>query len=225
MDPAELLDLEARSRRDFIMRCAGGLGTVALSRLLGLDAVAAAAEVANPLAPRSPHFAPKATNVIFLLMAGGPSQIDLYDPKPALQKWHGYPFPESVTRDLKLAFIKPSATVMASPRKFAPYGQSGTPFSDYIPHIGAQADDICLIRSMHTEAFNHHPGQSLLMSGSPIQGRPSAGSWVTYGLGSESDDLPAFVVLSSGRGASGGSSNWSDGFLPSVYQGVPSTLR
>ena len=222
MDPEELRDLEDRSRRDFVLKCAGGVGTIALGHLLGRDVAAAAATwSANPLAPRAPHFAPKATNVIFLLMAGGPSQLDLYDPKPALQKWHGYPFPESVTRDLKLAFIKPSATVMASPREFSPYGQSGIPFSDYIPHIGSRADDICLIRSMHTEAFNHHPGQSLLMSGSPRPGRPSAGAWVTYGLGRESDQLPAFVVLSSGRGASGGSSNWSDGFLPSVYQGVP----
>ena len=173
MDPEELRDLEDRSRRDFVLKCAGGVGTIALGHLLGRDAAAAAATwSANPLAPRAPHFAPKATNVIFLLMAGGPSQLDLYDPKPALQKWHGYPFPESVTRDLKLAFIKPSATVMASPREFSQYGQSGIPFSDYIPHIGSRADDICLIRSMHTEAFNHHPGQSLLMTGSPRPGRP-----------------------------------------------------
>jgi len=219
MDPEWLAHLEARSRRDFVRSCAGGLGTIALAHLLGRDALAA--DPASPLAPRAPHFAPRATNVIFLLMAGGPSQIDLYDPKPELAKWHARPLPEELTRDLKLAFIKPTAKVMASPRRFTRCGQSGIEYSDYIPHIGARADDICLIRSMHTEAFNHHPGQSLLMSGSPLPGRPSVGAWTTYGLGSESDELPAFVVLSSGRGASGGSSNWSNGFLPSVYQGVP----
>lgn len=220
MEPEEIRDLEDHSRRDFILKCAGGVGTIALAQLLARDGAASPVS-AHPLAPRAPHFPAKAKNVIFLLMAGGPSQVDLYDPKPALQKWHGYPFPESVTRDLKLAFIKPSATVFASPRTFSPHGESGTLFSDYIPHIGSRADEICLVRSMHTEAFNHHPGQSLLMTGAPLPGRPSAGSWVTYGLGSVSDELPAFVVLSSGRGASGGSSNWSDGFLPSVYQGVP----
>ena len=125
-----------------------------------------------------------------------------------------------MTKDLDLAFVKPSAKVLASPRVFRPHGKSGTEFSDYIPHIASRADDVCLLRSMHTEAFNHHPGQSLLMSGSTQLGRPTVGAWVSYGLGSESDDLPAFVVLSSGRGASGGSSNWSNGFLDSTYQGV-----
>jgi hypothetical protein len=150
-----------------------------------------------------------------------PSQIDLYDPKPGLKKWHGQPLPESMTKDLKLAFVKPSAKVLASSRVFKPHGQSGTEFSDYIPNIAECADDICVVRSMHTEAFNHHPGQSLLMSGHTQFGRPTIGAWAAYGLGSESESLPAFVVLSSGRGTSGGSSNWSSGFLPSTYQGVP----
>ncbi len=214
--------LMAATRRDFLKKCAGGLGMLALADLLGRDGMAAATpESMNPLAPKPPHFPGQARNVIFLFMAGAPSQLDLYDPKPELAKWHGQPFPASLTKDLKLAFTKPSAKVMASPRQFTPSGQSGTQFSDYIPHIASCADEICLIRSLHTEAFNHHPGQSLLMSGSPVLGRPTVGAWTTYGLGSESDDLPAFVVLSSGRGASGGSSNWSSGFLPSIYQGVP----
>ena len=211
-----------RTRRHFFRYCAGGLDTAALAYLLAGRAPATAAEPGpgNPLAPRPAHFAPRAKNVIFLFMAGAPSQIDLYDPKPALQRWHGQPLPESMTRDLKLAFVKPSAKVLASPREFRPHGNSGTEFSDYIPHIAARADDICVVRSMHTEAFNHHPGQSLLMSGSVQLGRPTIGAWVSYGLGSESEDLPAFVVLSSGRGSSGGSSNWSNGFLDSTYQGI-----
>ena len=210
------------ARRHFLRQCGGGLEAAALACLMGIPARGAEADspAQNPLAPRHPHFAPRAKNVIFLFMAGAPSQIDLYDPKPALQRWHGQPLPESMTKDLELAFVKPSAKVLASPRVFARHGECGTEFSDYIPHIASRADDICLLRSMHTEAFNHHPGQSLLMSGSVQLGRPAVGAWVSYGLGSEADDLPAFVVLSSGRGTSGGSSNWSNGFLDSTYQGV-----
>lgn len=211
-----------RARRDFLRLCGGGIEVAALAQLMGTAGPAVAADLpaANPLAPKQPHFAPSAKNVIYLFMAGAPSQIDLYDPKPQLQRWHGQPLPESMTKDLQLAFVKPGAKVLASPREFRPHGQSGTEFSDYIPHIASRADDICLVRSMHTEAFNHHPGQSLLMSGSVQLGRPTIGAWVSYGLGSESEDLPAFVVLSSGRGSSGGSSNWSNGFLDSTYQGV-----
>ena len=211
-----------QTRRDFFRYFGGGLETIALAHLMSREGRSATAEPpgANPLAPKPPHFAPRAKNVIFLFMAGAPSQIDLYDPKPGLRKWHGKALPPSLTKDLKLAFVKPTAKIMASSRTFEKHGRSGIEFSDYIPHIGQQADDICLIRSMHTEAFNHHPGQSLLMTGSPVPRRPTVGSWLAYGLGSESDNLPAFVVLSSGRGASGGGSNWSSGFLPSTYQGV-----
>ncbi len=220
MDPLGYQAIKAR--RHFFRLCAGGLDVAALAHLLGRASPATGADqpAANPLAPKQPHFAPKAKNVIFLFMAGAPSQIDLYDPKPALRRWHGQSLPEAMTKDLQLAFVKPGAKVLASPREFRPYGRSGTEFSDYIPHIASRADDICLVRSMHTEAFNHHPGQSLLMSGSVQLGRPTIGAWVSYGLGSESEDLPAFVVLSSGRGSSGGSSNWSNGFLESTYQGV-----
>jgi hypothetical protein len=209
-----------QTRRRFFRYCAGGIETIALAHLLQRDGYASEALVLNPLAVKPPHFAPKAKNVIFLFMAGAPSQIDLYDPKPALQKWHGSPLPESMTKDLKLAFVKPTAKVLASSRVFRQYGQSGTEFSDYIPHIAGNADDLCLVRSMHTEAFNHHPGQSLLMSGHTQLGRPTIGTWTVYGLGSDSENLPGFVVLSSGRGTSGGSSNWTSGFLPSTYQGV-----
>ena len=210
-----------QTRRDFFRYVGGGLETIAIAHLLAEEGrTAVETPAVNPLAPKDPHFAPKAKNVIFLFMAGAPSQIDLYDPKPELEKWHGKPLPASLTKDLKLAFVKPTAKVMASSRRFTPHGKSGLEFSDFLPRIGENADEICMLRSMHTEAFNHHPGQSLLMSGSPLPGRPTIGAWAAYGLGSESQDLPAFVVLSSGRGASGGSSNWSSGFLPSTYQGV-----
>lgn len=207
------------SRRLFLRDCAGGLGAIALGDLLARDGYAADVRT-DPLAPKIPQFAPKAKNVIFLFQEGAPSQLDLFDPKPELEKWHGKPLPESMTSQLKLAFIKPNAAVLASPRVFQPAGQSGAEFSDFIPHIASCADDICMVRSMYTDAFNHHPGQLLLMSGSTQIGRPTLGAWVLYGLGSESQDLPGFVVLSSGVGTSGGESNFSSGFLPSTYQGV-----
>ena len=208
-----------QTRRSFFQECAGGIGILALAQLMEREGRGAVPSV-NPLAPRKPHFAAKAKNVIFMFMEGGPSQIDLFDPKPELQKWSGQPLPASMTKDLRLAFTKPNAAVLASPRTFQPYGQSGTQFSDFIPHIGSCADDLCLVRSMYTDAFNHHPGQLLLFGGSIQVGRPTMGAWVLYGLGSESQNLPGFVVLGSGVGTSGGTSNWSSGFLPSTYQGV-----
>jgi len=209
-----------QSRRSLFRNWAGGLGTIALAHLLGEEGRAADVPTTNALSPKPAHFPGKTKNVIFLFMEGAPSQLDLYDPKPELRKWHGKQLPPSMTKDLNFVFIKPTAKLMASDRVFRNSGQCGTEFSDYIPHIAAHADDICLIRSMTTEAFNHHPGQSLLMTGSTQFGRPTVGAWATYGLGSESADLPGFVVLSSGRGTSGGAGNWSSGFLPSTYQGV-----
>jgi hypothetical protein len=210
--------LKIQSRRSFFRTCAGGIETLALASLLERDGLAGV--VADPLAPKAPHFAPHAKNVICLFMEGAPSQMDLFDPKPALQKYSGQSLPPSMTKDLRLAFIKPTAAVLASPRIFTPHGQSGIEFSDYIPHIASCADDICLVRGMVTDAFNHHPGQLLLFTGSQQFGRPTMGAWVVYGLGSESQNLPGFVVLSSGVGTSGGESNFASGFLPSSYQGV-----
>lgn len=206
--------IETHLRRDFLQRSLAGIGTLALADLLR------GAESADPLAPKKPHYAAKAKNVIFLFQEGAPSQMDLFDPKPELAKWHGQSLPPSMTKDMKLAFIKPTAKILASPRKFQKYGQSGVELSDLIPHTAAMADDICLIRSMHSEAFNHHPGQLLLFSGHMTGGRPSMGSWVSYGLGSESKNLPAFVALQSGPGSSAGSDLWTNGFLPSLYQGT-----
>jgi len=210
--------LKIQSRRSFFRSCAGGIETLALASLLEREGLAGV--VADPLAPKAPHFAPKAKNVICLFMEGAPSQMDLFDPKPALQKYSGQSLPPSMTKDLRLAFIKPTAAVLASPRTFTPHGKSGIEFSDYIPNIASCADDICLVRSMVTDAFNHHPGQLLLFTGSQQFGRPTMGAWVVYGLGSESQNLPGFVVLSSGVGTSGGESNFASGFLPSSYQGV-----
>lgn len=211
--------LATRTRRDFLDRSLYGLGVGVLAHLLGLEGRTAAAPSDSPSPPR-PHFAPKAKNVIFLFQAGAPSQIDLFDPKPKLHEWDGKALPESLARDLQLAFIKPTAKVLASRREFRPAGQSGIELSEWLPHTATIADEICLVRSMHGEAVNHHPGQALLMTGSPLLGRPTVGSWVTYGLGSESRDLPGFVVLKTGSSTQGSTGNWSNGFLPSNYQGV-----
>jgi hypothetical protein len=207
-----------QSRRKFFRECAGGLGTIALGSMLARDGYSAVNS--NPLAAKLPPLPATAKNVIFMFMEGGPSQLDLFDPKPELAKWNGKPLPASITKDLQLAFIKPTAAVLASQREFRPHGQSGTEISDYLPFTAECADDICLVRSMHTDAFNHHPGQLLLFSGTTQVGRPTLGAWTVYGLGSESQNLPGFVVLSSGVGTSGGASNFSSGFLPSTYQGT-----
>ncbi|MEJ5369052.1 MAG: DUF1501 domain-containing protein [Bryobacteraceae bacterium] len=212
-------DLTAlRNRRRFLKEVACGIGMMGLADLLAAEG--RTADSANPLAPKKPHFPGKAKHVIFMFMEGAPSQMDLFDPKPALQKYAGQPLPESLASQLRLAFTKKDAKILPSPRVFRPHGQSGIEFSDFLPHIASCADDICLVRSMQTDAFNHHPGQALLFTGSIQLGRPTMGAWVLYGLGSESKNLPGFVVLSSGVGTSGGASNFSCGFLPSHYQGT-----
>jgi hypothetical protein len=200
------------TRRKWLERTAGGIGMMAFGHLLNAGDVSSR---------KQPHFPASARSVIFLNMPGGPSQLDLLDPKPELAKWHGKPLPLSVTKDLKLAFIKPTANVVASPRVFSASGKSGTPISDLLPNLAAQADKLCVLRALHTEAFNHDPGEMFLMTGHTQFGRPSLGSWVIYGLGSESENLPGFVVLPSGVAPSAGSNNWSAGFLPSEYQGTP----
>ena len=214
------------ARRQFFTSSASGLGMLALASLLNQDGLLAAdadasEPSANPLAPKAPHFAPKAKSCIFFLPEGAPSHIDLFDPKPKLQELHKQQLPESMTKSVRFAFIKKETAVLwGSQRKFTKHGQCGMELSDFLPHLGSCADDICLVRSMHTDAFNHHPAQLMMMSGVPRFGRPSMGSWLTYGLGSETENLPGYVVLTAGRGGSGGVSNWSSGFLPSTYQGV-----
>jgi hypothetical protein len=229
----QMANTGAATRRQFFTSSASGLGLVALASLLRRDGLLAdePADARNdaegvsygphPLAPKSPHFAPKAKACIFFLPEGAPSHIDLFDPKPKLCELHRQQLPESMTKNVRFAFIKKETAVLwGSPRKFARHGQCGMELSDFLPHLGGVADDICLIRSLHTDAFNHHPAQLMLMSGVPRFGRPSMGSWLTYGLGCETENLPAYVVLTAGRGGSGGVSNWTSGFLPSTCQGV-----
>ena len=211
------------TRRDFFTTTANGLGMLALGSMLHEDKLFASApgDSADPLLPRKPHFAPKAKNCIFIFMEGAPSQLDLYDPKPKLNELNGQPLPESLTKNVRFAFIKKeSAVLMGSPRKFAKHGQSGMEFSDLLPHLATCADDLVQVRSMHTDQFNHHPAQLVLACGRSTFGLPTMGAWLTYGLGSESRNLPGYVVLTAGRGGSAGASMWQSGFLPSVYSGV-----
>ena len=174
----------------------------------------------NPLAPRPPHFPPKAKAVIFLFCYGGPSQVDLFDPKPALEKWDGQPIP--VFEKGAAFFPDTKNTALKSPYKFAKYGEAGIDISEKFPNLSRSADDLCVIRSMHAESNNHAPALFQMNTGFLLPGRPSFGSWVTYGLGAETDRLPAFVVMWDHRGGPiGGAPNWSSGFLPPAYQGTP----
>jgi len=159
--------------------------------------------------------------VIYMFMAGAPSQLDLFDRKPSLQKFDGQPVPADVVKDQRYAFIRPDSSLMASQFKFAKHGESGAELSEMLPHLATVVDEIAIVKSMHTDQFNHAPAQIFVNTGSSLPGRPSMGSWVTYGIGSESSDLPGFVVLNSAGGISGGPANWTSGFLPTAYQGVP----
>lgn len=210
------------TRRDFLTTTASGLGALALGSMLQRDGLLAESDAASGLfGPRAPHFAARAKSCIFIFLAGAPSQMDLFDPKPMLNDLHGQPLPESIDKNIRFAFINAeSARLKGSPRKFSRHGQCGTEFSDLLPGISTCADDIAVVRSMHTEEFNHHPAQLMMNCGVGRFGRPSVGSWVTYGLGSEANDLPSYVVLSAGVGSSGATSNWTNGFLPSIYRGV-----
>ena len=210
----------AVTRRHFLRDCGIGLGKVALAGLLTDSAVSRAAAAVDPLLTRRGHFPGKAKAVIHLFMAGAPSHLDLFDPKPELTKMDGKPLPPSVTNGQRLAFIRADAAVMGPQFKFAKHGQCGMEISDALPYLSKITDDICLIRSVHTDQFNHAPAQTFMQTGFAVPGRPSIGSWVTYGLGSAATDLPAFVVLSTGSGISGGSALWSSGFLPTSYNGV-----
>lgn len=210
------------TRRHFFKDCGIGLGSMALASLLNESSFAQAnPQSKNPLAAKAPHFTAKAKRVIYLFMAGAPSQLDLFDYKPELVKYNGKPIPQEFTKGINYAFIKPDAGLYASEFKFAKHGQSGAVMSEAFKHLPKVADDIAIIRSMTTEAINHAPGQIFMNTGSVQFGRPSFGAWVTYGLGSETQDLPAYVVLTSGGGTSGGAGNWGCGFLPTLYQGVP----
>jgi hypothetical protein len=214
---------QAITRRHFLRTSQAGLGALALSRLLDQSAPAAAPvpDVVNPLAPKPPHFAARAKRVIFLEMAGAPPQHELFEHKPKLVELHMQPCPESLLKNQRFAFIKGHPKLLGTPYKFQQHGQCGAWVSELLPHFSRQVDDVAFIKSMHTDQFNHAPAELLLYTGSPRFGGASMGSWITYGLGSENQDLPGFVVLiSGGTDPTGGKSLWGSGFLPSVYQGV-----
>lgn len=211
------------ARRWFFKECGVGLGAIALGSLLreSLQAAPVVAPAPNPLSPKASHHAGRAKRVIFLFMAGAPSHLELFDYKPQLVKFNGTLPPPELLKGYRAAFINPSSKLLAPKFKFARHGRSGTELSELLPHLAEVVDDVAIVKSMQTDAFNHAPGQIFMNTGAQQFGRPSLGAWVTYGLGSESQELPAFVVFSSGsKGTSGGASNWGCGFLPSVYQGV-----
>jgi hypothetical protein len=217
--------LADQTRRSFLTSSASGVGAAALASLLSdeglLDSAEGASDAVDPLAPRTTHHDGPAKSCIFIFMAGAPSHLDLFDPKPKLNELHGKPLPESILKDVRFAFIKKeTATLLGSKRTFTKHGESGMEFSEFLPNIATCADDLLMVRSLHSEQFNHHPGQLLMQCGRGTFGLPTMGSWLTYGLGSESRNLPGYVVLNSGRGSSGGATLWQSGFLPSAYAGV-----
>ena len=231
LERAQQDHLKSVTRRHLFKQTGYGIGSLALGSLLGDALLAASAEAdqkpgsprasVDPLAPKPPHFKAKAKNVIFLFMAGAPSQLDLFDPKPKLVQYNGQAIPEDIVKGERFAFIKGVPKLLGSPHQFRPHGKSGQIISDLLPHLSEIADDISIIRSVYTEQFNHAPAQIYLNSGHQIPGRPSMGSWLTYGLGSENKNLPGFVVLMSGQNApDGGKTCWGSGFLPTIYQGV-----
>src|SRR5436190_3600283 len=225
MNTHESESLRATTRRQFFSRCGMGLGSIALASLLGDRLFAAdTPKVVNPLAPRPPHFPAKAKNVIFLFMAGGPSQLELFDYKPKLIELNGQPIPQSFIEGKRFAFMGSShgTKLLGTRRKFLQHGQNGAWVSELFPHTATIFDDITLVKSCAATLFNHAPAKLFMNTGSGQFGRPSMGAWVTYGIGSEAQNLPGFVVLQSGpRGPRGGAVNWGSGFLPTSFQGVP----
>jgi uncharacterized protein (DUF1501 family) len=219
--PSELRREYSRllTRRWFLRECGVGLAGIALAQLTARETRGATAP--HPLAPRAPHFAPKAKRVIFLFQAGAPSHLELFDPKPELAKRDGELPPAALLEGYRAAFIKPNSTLLGSKYKFRRYGELGVELSELLPHTGKVVDDLCFVRSMQADAVNHAPAQIMMNTGSQQFGRPSLGSWMLYGLGSEAEDLPGYVVLTSAKGTSGGASNYGCGFMPTVFNGVP----
>jgi len=209
------------TRRQFFGNCGLSVGAMALASMVDAEQTHAASST-SPLAPRPPHFAAKAKRVIYLFMAGGPSQLELFDYKPKLQQLDGQIVPPSYTKNKRFAFIKGDAKLLGTQRKFQQHGKSGTVLSELLPHLATVVDDVAVVRSMATDVFNHGPAKLFVNTGSSRFGLPSMGAWITYGIGSESQNLPGFVVLQSGpRGPRGGAPLWGSGFLPTTYQGVP----
>ena len=213
--------LKALTRRHFLSSCQVGLGGMALASLMGPDATAALPMSENPLKVKQPHHAPKAKSVIYVHLAGSPSQLDLFDYKPLLVEMHEKPCPKEYIEGQRFAFIKGHPQLLGTPHKFAQYGAAGQWMSNLLPHLSGVVDEMAIVRSMNTNQFNHAPAQLYIHTGMQRIGWPSMGSWITYGLGSENQDLPGFVVFVSGNKApSAGKTVWGSGFLPTVYQGV-----
>ena len=218
--------LQDQTRRHFFQDCGVGLGKIALGSLLagstlGSSSLADEQKLTSPFAPKPTHFAAKAKRVIYLFMAGAPSQLELFDYKPKLKELEGKPIPPSVIKGQRYAFIQPNAAVLGPRFKFKQHGQSGQHLSEMLPKLAEIVDDVTFIKSMKTDHFNHSPAQLFVNTGSGVPGRPSMGSWLSYGIGSEAESLPSFVVLKSGGSLSGGAAMWGSGFLSSVHQGVP----
>lgn len=211
--------MESLKRRWFLKQCSVGLGSIAATELLASELSADGRD--GPFSAKEPHFPPKVKRVVYMFQAGAPSQLELYDPKPELAKRNGQLPPPELLKGYRAAFINPNSALLGGKFNFAPKGQCGMELSEVLPHIGSIADDIVLIRSMQTDAVNHAPAQIMMNTGSQQFGRPSLGSWTLYGLGSQSKDLPGFVVLTSAKGTSGGASNYGSGFLPTTYAGIP----
>ena len=214
--------LKYRTRRQFFRDCGVGVGALGLASLLNERLSAAEpAPADDPLAPKQPHFPARARNIIYLHMAGAPSTLDLFDYKPKLQELNGQPCPDSYLQGQQFAFIKGHPKLLGTPHKFDKYGQSGQQMSEILPHLQTVADELCIVRSMYTEQFNHAPAQLFVHTGSPRLGRPGMGAWLSYGLGTENHNLPSFCVLVSGTAApDGGASLWGSAFLPTIHQGV-----
>src|SRR5262245_40851929 len=216
----------AQSRRDFLLRAGGGFGALALWSLLGRDAFSAAAEAiatkaVNPLAPKPPPFPARAKSVIWCFIDGGPSHLDLFDPKPELTKLGGKPLPNSFTRPMTSMGKTAYTPLLPSQRQFAQHGQSGAWVSDWLPEIATCVDDISIIRSCYADGLNHVGSICQMNTGSILGGRPCLGSWALYGLGSQNEELPGFVVLTDySEEPPGGNRNWGTGFIPATYQGT-----
>src|SRR6185503_19622205 len=214
----------ASSRREFLFRTGGGFGALAASYLLGLDGVlgratAAGAGPTSPTLPKPPHFPTRAKSVIWLFMEGGPSHIDLFDPKPALEQLDGQPMPESFGRPIT-AMGTAGNTIMPSRREWRQHGQSGLWISDWYPEVAQHADDLCVLRSCYADGLNHVGSVCQMNTGDILAGRPALGAWTLYGLGTANENLPSFVIMTDDAEVNGGPKNWSSGFLPAVYQGT-----
>ena len=226
---------QSPTRRDFLLNAGGGFGSIALASLLNDDGFIRSLRAAEtgqtkgdssklgPLAPKQPHFTPRAKRVIYLFMHGGPSHLDLFDPKPDLVKYAGQPLPESFGKVMTRRKVA-NNPLMPPVKPFRPRGKSGLEISDFLPHISKKADDLCVLRSVHGDSVNHPQSIYQMNTGSILMGKPSLGSWVSYGLGTENHNMPAFVVMPDpGGGVKGGPPAWGSGYLPATYQGT--TMR